>query len=581
MIHTSPHPPVELPVCSVWDKVWSNPAGLADSEVAVIDGPSGRTHTRGDLKKKSQQLAYGYRQLGLTPGQVVCIFSPNSFYYHMIVLAAQCAGCVLSGANAAYTSQEMAHQLSDSSTELLMCHPSNLDVALKATKAVGWSEHKQKERIVLAVMTDEAGPAGNSEPRIMVALHPLSDLSTLIFSSTFLCTAYKSISDLVKSKHELTPFRVEDPKSTVAYLGYSSGTSGKAKGVRTSHYNMTSVLSILKPFVVTKDDVHLAVLPLNHIYGLTKLLHWPLITGSKVVVMPKFDLEPFCAIVQKYKCSVCMLVPPIALLLAREPIVDSYDFSSMRLIVSGAAPLSGELAEEVSKQLGAAVCQAYGLTETSPTTHYCPIETPTPGSIGPLLPMMRGRIVDPETGRDVEPGEQGEMWLQGPNVMLGYLNRPEANAETLVEDAHGRWLKTGDIAWVDQKGYYFITDRLKELIKYKGFQVAPAELEGTCLECPYVADVAVIGVWDDDQASELPRAYVVLSAEGKKQSDGAKAVREWVDQRVSAHKKLRGGVKIVDMVPKSPSGKLLRRILREEAKAEAAQAKAAKQKAKL
>ncbi|KDE08326.1 hypothetical protein MVLG_01367 [Microbotryum lychnidis-dioicae p1A1 Lamole] len=554
MIHTSPHPLVELPVCSVWDKVWSNPAGLVDSEVAVIDGPSGRTHTRGDLKKKSQQLAYGYRQLGLTPGQVVCIFSPNSFYYHMIVLAAQCAGCVLSGANAAYTPQEMAHQLSDSSTELLMCHPSNLDVALKATKAVGWSEHKQKERIVLAVMADEAGPAGNT---------------------------YKSISDLVKSKHELTPFRVEDPKSTVAYLGYSSGTSGKAKGVRTSHYNMTSVLSILKPFFVTKDDVHLAVLPLNHIYGLTKLLHWPLITGSKVVVMPKFELEPFCAIVQKYKCSVCMLVPPIALLLAREPIVDSYDFSSMRLIVSGAAPLSGELAEEVSKRLGAAVCQAYGLTETSPTTHYCPIETPTPGSIGPLLPMMRGRIVDPETGKDVEPGEQGEMWVQGPNVMLGYLNRPEANAETLVEDAHGRWLKTGDIAWVDQKGYYFITDRLKELIKYKGFQVAPAELEGTCLECPYVADVAVIGVWDDDQASELPRAYVVLSAEGKKQTDGAKAVREWVDQRVSAHKKLRGGVKIVDMVPKSPSGKLLRRILREEAKAEAAQAKAAKQKAKL
>ncbi|SCV74333.1 BQ2448_6765 [Microbotryum intermedium] len=554
MIHTSPHPPVDLPVCSVWDKVWSNPAGLADSEVAVIDGPSGRTHTRGELKKKSQQLAYGYRQLGLTPGQVVCIFSPNSFYYHMIVLAAQCAGCVLSGANAAYTPQEMAHQLSDSSTELLMCHPHNLDVALTATKAVGWSEHKQEQRIVLAVMADEAGPAGNT---------------------------YKSISDLVKSKHELAPFRVEGPKSTVAYLGYSSGTSGKAKGVRTSHYNMTSVLSILKPVVVGREDVHLAVLPLNHIYGLTKLLHWPLITGSKVVVMPKFELEPFCAIVQKYKCSVCMLVPPIALLLARDPTVDQYDFSSMRLIVSGAAPLSGELAEEVSKRLGAAVCQAYGLTETSPTTHYCPIETPTPGSIGPLLPMMRGRIVDPETGKDVEPGQQGEMWLQGPNMMLGYLNRPEANADTLVDDSHGRWLKTGDIAWVDNKGYYFITDRLKELIKYKGFQVAPAELEGTCLECPYVADVAVIGVWDEDQASELPRAYVVLSAEGKKQADGAKAVREWVDARVSAHKKLRGGVKIVDMVPKSPSGKLLRRILREEAKAEAAQAKAAKHKAKL
>lgn len=161
-----------------------------------------------------------------------------------------------------------------------------------------------------------------------------------------------------------------------------------------------------------------------------------------------------------------MLVPPIALLLAREPAVAKYDMTSLRLVISGAAPLGAELEKELSTRLGkqASVAQAFGLTESSPTTHYCPIATPRPGSIGPLLPMMRGRVVDPETGLDVAPGKEGEMWLQGPNVMLGYLNRAEANAETLFEDKDGIWLKTGDIAYVDQDGYWFVTDRMKELV---------------------------------------------------------------------------------------------------------------------
>ncbi|ORY92647.1 AMP binding protein [Leucosporidium creatinivorum] len=540
-IHTSPWPAVDLPECSVWDLVWSNPNNVPDAKPAVIDGASGRVWTRSELKTAAQQVAYGYRNtLGLQPGQVVCLFSPNSFYYHLLVIATQCAGCVFSGANAAYTPKELEHQLGDSTAAVVLCHPSVLETALAATRALGWSKQKQREKIVLAVQRDETGPAGD---------------------------IYKCLNDIM-TKVMPKPHHIANPKETVAFLGYSSGTSGKAKGVRTSAYNMTSVLSILKPLDITRDDVHLAVLPLNHIYGLTKLTVWPIVQGQTVVVMPKFELAGFCSLVERYKVSVILLVPPIALLLARDPIVDNYNMSSLKLVISGAAPLGPELERDLAKRLKTNVTQAYGLTESSPTTHYCPISSPSPGSIGPLLPMMKGRICDPETGEDVKEGEQGEMLLQGPNIMLGYLNRPEANAETLYEDKDGIWLKTGDIAWVDKRGFYYITDRLKELIKYKGLQIAPAELEGTLLDCPYVADAAVIGVWVEAQATELPRAYVVPSAEGKKQMDPAKAIREWVDGKVSNHKKLRGGVRLVESVPKSPSGKLLRRILREEAKRE-------------
>ncbi|KAK4703755.1 4-coumarate--CoA ligase, partial [Phenoliferia sp. Uapishka_3] len=563
-IITSPWPEVELTERSVWEHVWSNPNNVQDSAVAIIDGPSGRTMSRGELRTTAQKIAYGFRhKLKLPAGAVICVFSPNSSWYHMLVMAVQCSGNVVSGANAAYTDTEMAHQLSDSGSAMILCHPQVLEVALAATTLLGWTKKQQRTSIVLAVPKDEAGPAGD----LFIAFDQL-------------------ITSNILPPHKIS---AKDAHSTVAFLGFSSGTSGKAKGVRTSHYNMTSVLSMLSPFDVSPADTQLVILPLNHIYGLTKALLWPLRIGTPVVILPKFDLVPFCALVQKYRATVCLLVPPIALLLAREPVVDEYDLSSLRLVLSGAAPLGKELETELSKRIGTQVTQAYGLTEASPTTHYCPLNRPTPGSIGPLLPMMRGRICDPETGKDVAPGEEGEMLLQGPNVMLGYLNRPESNAETLITDEDGVWLKTGDIAFCDAQGYWFITDRLKELIKYKGFQVAPAELESTLLECPYVADAAVIGVWQEDQATELPRAYgtfpvslsnahqltpafqfkVVLSAEGKKQKDGPAAVRAFVDGRVAAHKKLRGGVRIVDTIPKSPSGKLLRKILREEAKAEA------------
>ncbi|BGP55422.1 hypothetical protein JCM8202_003750 [Rhodotorula sphaerocarpa] len=556
MIYESPFEPVHLPECSVWDKVWSNPNKVSDDATAVIEGPTGRKLSRAQLRDYSQRLAHGLRNAaGLSPGDVICLFSPNSLYYHMTVIASQCAGVIFSGANAAYQPAELAHQLTDSSAKLVLVHPSVLETALAATEQMGWSESQQTTQIILALRNDEAGP-------------PAKRFRTL---------------DYLISDQRMEPHPVKDVKNTVAYLGYSSGTSGRAKGVRTSCYNMTSVLSILEPLKTYEHDVQLAVLPLNHIYGLTKLVHWPILRGNPVVVMPKFELIQLCTLIERYRCTFLMLVPPIALQLARDPRVDKFDLSSMRIIISGAAPLGPELERELADRLtNCQVSQAYGLTESSPTTHVA--MTPRRGSIGPLLPMMQARIVDPETGKDAPRGETGEMLLAGPNIMLGYLNRPEANKETLVTDEKGTiWLRTGDIARVDEDGWFMITDRLKELIKVKGFQVPPAELEATLLECPYVADCAVIGIWNEDQATEYPRAYVVLTDAGKAERDAPAAINKWMEKKVAHYKQLRGGIKLVSSVPKSPSGKLLRRVLRDEAKAEMEAAKKAgnSQRAKL
>ncbi|GAA5963312.1 hypothetical protein JCM8115_000973 [Rhodotorula mucilaginosa] len=558
MIYESPFDNVHLPECTVWDKVWSNPNKVSDDATAVIDGPTGRKLSRAELREYAQRLAHGLRNAaGLSPGDVICLFSPNTLYYHMTVIASQCGGLVFSGANAAYQPAELAHQLTDSSAKLVLVHPTVLDIALAATQQMGWSEQQQTAQIVIALRDDEAGPAAKR---------------------------FKTL-DYLLSSQKMEPHPVKDVKNTVAYLGYSSGTSGKAKGVRTSVYNMTSVLSILEPVKTYEHDVQLAVLPLNHIYGLTKLVHWPILRGNPVVVMPKFELVQLCTLIERHKCTFLMLVPPIALQLARDPRVSKYDLSSMRIIISGAAPLGPELERELAERLPKCqVSQAYGLTESSPTTHVA--ITPRRGSIGPLLPMMRARIVDPETDKDVAPGEAGELLMAGPNIMLGYLNRPEANKETLVTDSEGTvWLKTGDIARVEdgKKGWFWITDRLKELIKVKGFQVPPAELEATLLECPYVADCAVIGVWNEDQATEYPRGYIVLSDAGKSERDAPAAINKWMEKKVAHYKQLRGGIKLVDSVPKSPSGKLLRRILREQAKAEVeeSQRAGASQRAKL
>jgi 4-coumarate--CoA ligase len=282
--------------------------------------------------------------------------------------------------------------------------------------------------------------------------------------------------------------------------------------------------------------------------------------------MPKFDLEDFCKFIQEIKVTFAYVVPPIVLLLSKHPTVDKYDLSSIRMMNSGAAPLTRELVEAVHSRLGLRVKQGYGLSETSPTTHTQPWEdwNRTIGSVGKLLPFQTAKYMSADE-KEMAVGEVGELWIKGPNVFKGYLNNPEGTAHALTADGY---FKTGDVGYQDKDGNFYITDRVKELIKYKGFQVAPAELEGILVSHPGIDDVAVIGVYDKDQASELPRAYVVPKGGLGKGEKEAQEIIEWLGAKVAHHKKLRGGVRFVDEIPKSISGKILRRLLKVKAQEE-------------
>lgn len=294
------------------------------------------------------------------------------------------------------------------------------------------------------------------------------------------------------------------------------------------------------------------------------------------MVVPRWETESALAAIQKYKATMMLLVPPVALILATDPIVDKYDISCMKYMLSGAAPLGPELQGRLRKRLGCHVTQAYGMTESSPTSHYGPYDQPRPGSCGKLLPNVQGRIVDPVTMKDVENiGDEGEIWMKGPIIMKGYINREEATRETIVEDG---WLRTGDVAKVDEDGWFYITDRIKELIKYKGFQVPPAELEALLLEHPLVADAGVVGIHVEEQGTELPMGYVVLKDPKQAKSNPrlAEDIQAWVAERIANHKRLRGGIRFIEVIPKSPSGKILRRILREQAKKEGPVARVSK-----
>ncbi|MGI8922418.1 MAG: AMP-binding protein, partial [Solirubrobacteraceae bacterium] len=352
-----------------------------------------------------------------------------------------------------------------------------------------------------------------------------------------------------------------DPAEDLAVLPYSSGTTGLPKGVMLTHRNLVAnTIQSASALAPDQDDVLIAVLPFFHIYGMQVIMNLGLRHGSTLVTMPRFDLDQFLGLIEEHSVSRVYLVPPIALALAKHPAVDGHDLSSLDLIMSGAAPLGAELSEKLAGRVGADVIQGYGLTETSPVTHTIIRENNKPGSIGPPLPGTECRLVDPESGEDVADGERGELWIRGPQVMKGYLNNDEATAAPV--DPEG-WLHTGDVGVRDADDHYEIVDRLKELIKYKGFQVAPAELEALIINHPDVADVAVIGV-PDEEAGELPKAYVVPSGEDLDQE----ALMGWIGEQVSPQKKIRL-IEEIEEIPKSPSGKILRRVLKDRERAAA------------
>jgi acyl-CoA synthetase (AMP-forming)/AMP-acid ligase II len=348
-----------------------------------------------------------------------------------------------------------------------------------------------------------------------------------------------------------------DPEDLVA-LPYSSGTTGLPKGVMLSHRNLVAnILQSTAQQPVTADDTLIGVLPFFHIYGLNVVMNAVLRNGATVVTMPRFDLEGYLQLVERHRATKAHLVPPIVLALAKSPLVDRYDLSSLQLVNSGAAPLSSEAAEAAARRIGRPVVQGYGMTESSPVTHVTPTDPAhhRPGTIGPPVPSTECKIGALPGGAELGPGEEGEVCVRGPQVMRGYLDDPEATAHTI--DADG-WLHTGDVGRADEDGYVVLVDRVKELIKYKGYQIAPAELEALLVAHPAVAEAAVIGR-PDEEAGEVPVAFVALNGDATPQE-----IQAYVAERVAPYKKLRA-LEVVDEIPKSPSGKILRRLLRDRA----------------
>jgi acyl-CoA synthetase (AMP-forming)/AMP-acid ligase II len=357
--------------------------------------------------------------------------------------------------------------------------------------------------------------------------------------------------------------------SHLAVLPYSSGTTGNPKGVMLTHRNLVANVAQIRPLHgMVAEDAVLAVLPFFHIYGMTVLLNAALHARARLVIMRNFDLEKFLENIQNHKCTIAFIAPPVAVALAKHPLIDSFNLSSLKVVMSGAAPLDADLGHAVAERLGCRVVQGYGMSELSPVSHITPFDggqanmgTTAPlSSVGWTVSNAATKLIHPETGAEIDPpteglSDTGELWFKGPNVMAGYLGNEEATKET-IDDAG--WLHTGDLARVDSYGCVYIVDRLKELIKYKGYQVPPAELEALLLSHPAIADAAVIGVVDTESGEEVPKAFVVKQSDADLSADD---VMEFVAGQVAPYKKVRQ-VDFIDAVPKSAAGKILRKDLR-------------------
>lgn len=512
MIIKGPYPDISIPQTALTPFVLHRAKELGDKP-ALIDGPTGRSLTYSRLADSIGIVAHNLAQRGFKKGDVCGILSPNCPEYGIVFHAVATLGGIVTPINPLYTRHEVGHQLKDSGARFLFTVPACAEKVLDAGEKAG-IEH------------------------------------LFVFGSLDGATPFDEL--LVDNGR--APQVEIDPKKDLITLPYSSGTTGLPKGVMLTHHNLVANIRQMEGLCYFYEtDTLICVLPLFHIYGLVVVLNMGLYSGATVVMMPRFDLESFLKTVQDYEVTLAHLVPPIVLALSKHPIVDNYKFPKLHTIFSGAAPLGEDLTRACMERLGCSVRQGYGLTETSPVTH----SSPAPprvikfGSVGVPAPNTECKIVDLQSGEPLGHGERGEVCVRGPQVMQGYLNNPEATAQTIDSDG---WLHTGDIGYFDEDGHFFIVDRAKELIKYKGFQVPPAELEAVLLTHPSVADAAVIP-YPDEEAGEVPKGIVVL-----REAADPETIMQFVAERVAPHKRIRH-LEFVDKIPKSPSGKILRRVL--------------------
>jgi 4-coumarate--CoA ligase len=504
-VHESPLPSVEIPDVSLTEYVLANAAAQGDKP-ALIDGPTGRVLTYTQLDDQVRRLAGGLVEHGLRPGDVVALMAPNIPEYAVVFHAVVYAGCAITTFNGTYTEREVHHQLVDSRAKLLITVEPFLEVA-----RAGVIDTNVSDILLIGAQAQDAAA-------------------------------------LTEWFGEPLTQQVPVTAESLAALPYSSGTTGINTGVMLTHRNLiANVAQTSAGAGMRGDEVFIAVLPFFHIYGMQVLMNCGLHIGATVVTMPRFDLAEFLQLHQQYGITRSFVAPPIVVALAKHPLVDQYDMSAVEQVFSGAAPLSAELALEAGARLGCEVVQGYGMTEMSPVSH---LTTPggfKPGSVGVTAPSTATRIVDPESGEDLDVDLDGEIWVRGPQVMPGYLNNE--SAPRCLDAMVGC---TG----IGLDGHLFVVDRLKELIKVKGFQVAPAELEALLLTHPAVADAAVVGR-QDDRAGEVPVAFVVLKA-GQEVSEAD--LKKFVADQVAHYKQIDS---ITFTETMQSSGKILRRLLRD------------------
>lgn len=510
MMFRSPYPEVDIPDITVTEYVLGH-AEQQGLKPALVDGATGRTLTYAQLAEAVRAVVGGLAGRGLEKGDVVAICLPNVPEYAVAFHGVVSAGGVVAPLSPVASEEEMAVQLRAAAARYVVTIPPLLSTVRRAA----------------ADGIEEMFVVGEGEG----------------------ATPFSSLDGPRPARLEI------DPSQDLAVLPFSSGTSGLPKAVMLTHYNLVANLCQMlgvghRP---SETDTLVALVPFSHIFGMQTVMNLGLACGSTVVTMAKPDLVEFLRVVQGYGVTRADVVPPIVRALAAHPLVERYDVSSLRVVMSSAAPLSAEVQVAAAARISCLVKQAFGMTEASPAIHGLPDDPAwnRPGSIGPVLPNTEAKLVDAGTGAELGPGQDGEMWVRGPQVMRGYLDDVDATART-VDD--GGWLHTGDICRSDADGYFYVVDRLKELIKCGGAHVAPAQLEMILLEHPSVAEAAVIGI-PNEELGEVPKAFVVAKA-----AVTAEELLCLVAERVAPQKQIRQ-LEFVTEIPRAPTGKVLRRVL--------------------
>ncbi|KAK6933461.1 AMP-binding enzyme, C-terminal domain, partial [Dillenia turbinata] len=496
------------------------PSGdVAESKVAFIDSVTNRRVTYAELSRNINSLASGlYHALGIRKNDVVFVLSPNSVLYPAICLAVLSVGAILTTANPLNTESEIMKQVRDSKPKLGVASPEEI--------------HKLVATSIPTLVTTRPQLGGDD----LVSVEELIE-----------CCDPAEI-----------PF-IQSSQSDSAAILYSSGTTGTSKGVVLTHSNFISVITLLKWCIDSTDsrnDVFLCFIPMFHIYGLAFFGLGLLCSHISTVVMPNFDFQGMLESIKTHRVGNLPAVPPVILGLVKNPKPDN-GLESLRRAGSGAAPLSKELVDAFREKFPwVEMRPGYGLTESCGAATFFVSDKEAkarPAASGRLLPSFSAKIVDSETGQALPPCKEGELWLKSPTVMKEYLANAEATNTTL--DSEG-WLKTGDLCYFDEDGYLYIVDRMKELIKHNGYQVAPAELESILLSHPQILDAAVIPI-EDEEAGQIPMAYVVIAAGSELTEE---QVIQFVAKQVAPYKKVRR-VRLIPAIPRSSAGKILRKQL--------------------